>query len=144
MIEMKALSPEAHKWLEEKDPSQWSKSHFLTMVKCDMFLDNMSESFNKYIFEVRDTPILTLMETIRTKLMQKVAMKSTIVEKYLGPLCSKIQQKLDNIIDEPSWCWPKHAGRSRYQVAGGPTVQHVVDLQLHTCSYRKWDLTGIP
>ena len=66
MMEMKALSSEAHKWLEAKDPSQWSKSHFSTMVKCGMLLNNLSKSFNKYILEAMEKPILTLMETIRT------------------------------------------------------------------------------
>ena len=144
MMEMKALSFETHKWLEAKDPSQWSKSHFSTMVKCDMLLNNLSKSFNKYILEARDKPILTHIEIIRTKLMQRVAMKSTGVEKYLRPLCPKIQQKLDNIIVESSRCWPKHTGGSKYQVTSGLAIQHVVDLQLHTCSCRKWDLTGIP
>ena len=67
------------------------------MVKCDMLLNNLFESFNKYILKAMEKPILTQMETIRTKLMQRLAMKSVATEKYLGPLCPKIQQKLDNI-----------------------------------------------
>ncbi|XWS30710.1 hypothetical protein CRYUN_Cryun23aG0011300 [Craigia yunnanensis] len=144
MKKMKALSLKAHKWFKEKDPTQWSKSHFSTMVKCDMLLNNLSEPFNKYILEARDKPILTLMEIIRTKLMQRIAMKSVRANKYLGPLCPKIQQKLDNIIVDLSRCWPKLAGGIKYQVAGGPAIQYMVDFQMQTCSCRKWDLTSIP
>ena len=107
------------------------------MVKCDMLLNNLSESFNKYILEAKDKSILTFMETIKTKLMQKVAIKSAGAEKYLKPLYPKIQQKLDNIKVNLSRCWPKHVERTKYQVVGGPTIQHVVDLQLHMCSCRK-------
>ncbi|XWS24732.1 hypothetical protein CRYUN_Cryun27aG0008900 [Craigia yunnanensis] len=137
MKEMKALSTKAHKWLKEKDPTQWSKSHFSTMVKCDMLLNNLSELFNKYILEVKDKPILTLIVIIKIKLMQRVEMKSAAIEKYLGPLCLKIQQKLDNIIIDSSRCWPKHTGGPKYQVASGTAIQHVVDLQIHMCSCRK-------
>ena len=94
MNEMKALSIAAHQWFQEKDPSQWSKSHFSTFVKCDMLLNNLFESFNKFILDARDKPILTLMEIIRTKLMQKVALKSKMAEKFVGPLCPKIQKKI--------------------------------------------------
>ena len=73
------------------------------MVKCDMLLNNLSESFNKYILETRNKPILTFMEIIRTKLMQIVTLESVGAEKYLGPLCLKIQQTLDNIIVRLKW-----------------------------------------
>ncbi|KAL4333847.1 hypothetical protein GQ457_07G010930 [Hibiscus cannabinus] len=32
----------------------------------------------------------------------------------------------------------------RYEVSAGPADQHVIDLGAHTCSCRRWDLTGIP
>ena len=83
MNKMKALSIAAYQWLQEKDPSQWSKSHFSTIVKCDMFLNNLSESFNMFILDAKDKPILTLMETIRTKVMQKITLKNKVVEKIL-------------------------------------------------------------
>ncbi|KAL4273388.1 hypothetical protein GQ457_13G021560 [Hibiscus cannabinus] len=41
-------------------------------------------------------------------------------------------------------CWATRAGGERYQVQGGLGHQHVVDLVQHTCSCRRWDLSGIP
>ena len=69
-----------------------------------MLLNNLCESFNNYILEARDKPILTMMETIRTKLMQKIAMKSVAEKKYVGLLCPKIQKKLDAIILNATRC----------------------------------------
>ena len=60
MEEMKELFVNAHKWLEGKDQAQWSKSHFSTVPKCDMLLNNLCESFNNYILEAMDKPILTI------------------------------------------------------------------------------------
>ncbi|XVF46934.1 hypothetical protein PTKIN_Ptkin03bG0068200 [Pterospermum kingtungense] len=144
MKDLKEKDIEAYKWLEGKNPQHWSKSHFSIRPKCDMILNNLCESFNKYILEVRDKPILTLMETIKTKLMGRIAMKSEVAAKYPGPLCPKIQMKVDKSIDESRKCFAKHAGQSRYQVSCGPDNQHVVNLEDRTCSCKKWDLTGIP
>lgn len=144
MAEMRCLSEAAYKWMEGKDPRHWSKAHFSTLSRCDMLLNNLCECFNKYILEARGKPILTMMEIIRTKLMQRIAIKNEAAQKYTGLLCPKIQKKLDKIIDESNRCWARHAGGPKYQVSCGPADQHVVDLELKTCSCRKWDLTGIP
>lgn len=76
--------------------------------------------------------------------MQRIAMKREAAEKYTGPLCPKIQKKLDKIIEESSRCWSRHAGGRKFQVSCGPADQHTVDLEIQSCSCRKWDLTGIP
>ncbi|KAK8692058.1 hypothetical protein V6N13_075540 [Hibiscus sabdariffa] len=144
MAELKALSVPAFDWLKGKDPAQWSKSHFSPRSKCDMLLSNLSECFNKMILEARDKPILTLMEMVRTKMMQKIAMKKEETEKWTGILCPKIQQKVELAIQQCTRCWPTHVGGHKYQVSAGPLNQHTVDLEHHTCSCRKWDITGIP
>lgn len=82
MAKMRCLSEAAYKWMEGKDPRHWSKSHFSIWTKCDMLLNNLCECFNKYILEARGNPILTMMETIRTQLMQRIAIKKEAVEKY--------------------------------------------------------------
>ncbi|KAL4340610.1 hypothetical protein GQ457_08G023220 [Hibiscus cannabinus] len=122
MAELKALSVPTFDWLKGNDPAQWSKSHFSPRSKCYMLLSNFSECFKKMILEARDKPILTLMEMVRTKMMQNISMKKEEVEK----------------------CWPTHAGGHKYQVSAGPLNQHTIDLEHHTCSCRKWNITGIP
>ncbi|KAL4311321.1 hypothetical protein GQ457_01G024400 [Hibiscus cannabinus] len=145
MDQLKALYvPLAYEWIKKINPAQWSISHFSTRSKCDMFLNNLCESFNKVSLEARDKPILTMMEVIRTKLMKKVVSKREEVEKWPGPLCGKIQKKLDTINQQSFRCWATRTGGERYQVQGGLGHQHVVDLVQHTCSCRRWDLNRIP
>ena len=43
-----------------------------------------------------------MIETTRIRLMQKIAMKRKATEIYTGPLCPKIQKKVDKIIKESS------------------------------------------
>lgn len=47
METMKATDVEAYKWLAEKPPMQWSRSHYSTLNKCDLLVNNMCEGFNK-------------------------------------------------------------------------------------------------
>ncbi|KAL4387721.1 hypothetical protein GQ457_09G011300 [Hibiscus cannabinus] len=101
-------------------------------------------AIEKMIIDARDKPILTMMEIIRTKMMQRISKKAEAAQKYTGLLCPKIQKKVDALIEQAARCWPSHAGALRYEVAFGPSDQHVVDLEAGVCSCRKWDLTGIP
>ncbi|GMI78131.1 hypothetical protein HRI_001482400 [Hibiscus trionum] len=144
MSEVKSLSRDAYDWLSEKDPRNWSKAFFPTTTKCDMLLNNVCESFNKFILETRTKPIITMLEAIKTKIMQRIAKKSDEADKWIGPLCPKIQKKLETSMQMSARCWATNAGGNKYQVSYGPHSQHVVNLTEHTCSCRKWDLTGIP
>ncbi|KAK8624307.1 hypothetical protein V6N13_065654 [Hibiscus sabdariffa] len=70
MSKMRSMSDASFKWLQGKDPRQWSKSHFSTR------------------------------------------------------------------------CWPRAAGANNYEVSAGPIDQHVVNLENHSYSCRKRDLTS--
>ncbi|KAE8678951.1 hypothetical protein F3Y22_tig00111402pilonHSYRG00531 [Hibiscus syriacus] len=92
----------------------------------------------------RDKPIHTMMKLIRTKIMRRFVCRYEVAEKINRSLCPNIQKKLNIIIDQATRCWATHAGGLKYQVECGPGNQHVVDMGSHSCSCRKWDLTGIP
>ncbi|KAH1089712.1 hypothetical protein J1N35_016969 [Gossypium stocksii] len=109
-----------------------------------MLVNNLSESFNKMILEARGKPILTMMETIRTKIMLLIVKKKEEADKWEGFLCPKIKKKLDVNMKDSLRCVPLHTGGDKYQVECGPGNQHVVDLVQNSCSCRNWDLTGIP
>ncbi|GMI95444.1 hypothetical protein HRI_003213700 [Hibiscus trionum] len=144
MSNLKDLSETAWKWLAPKDPRMWSKSHFSIKCKSDMLLNNNCECFNKLILEARDKLIITLLELVRTKLMQRLAKRKELAEKWNGLLCPKIQKKLDHKTSLAHSCWPIYDGGHMYQVSCGPSNQHAVNIQAWTCSCRKWELTGIP
>ncbi|XP_039039515.1 uncharacterized protein LOC120177430 [Hibiscus syriacus] len=144
ITELKTLSNDAFEWLKHLNPQQWSKVQFSATTKSDMLLNNLCECFNKIILEARDKPILTMMGLIRTKIMRRIVCRYEATEKINGPLCPNIQKKLNIIIDQATRCWATHAGGLKYQVECGPGNQLVMDMGSHSCSCRKWDLTGIP
>lgn len=58
------LSEPAHLWCTQKDPKQWCRSHFNEAFKCDVWLNNLNEAFNKAILLARDKPVLTMLDRI--------------------------------------------------------------------------------
>ncbi|PPS19530.1 hypothetical protein GOBAR_AA01061 [Gossypium barbadense] len=122
VAELKNTNRHAYDWLKEKNLRHWLRSHFSIRSQSDM-VNNLSECFNKVILEARGKPILTMMETIRTKIMLLIVKKKEEAEKIKGILCLKIKKKLDVNIRDSLRCG---AGR-----------QHVVDLVENSYSYRR-------
>ncbi|KAG8488109.1 hypothetical protein CXB51_018508 [Gossypium anomalum] len=144
MDERRKTNHHAYDWLKKKIPAHRSRSHFSIRSHSDILVNNLSESFNKMILEARGKPILTMIETVRTKIMLLIVKKKEEADKWKGTLCPKIMKKLDVNIKDSLRFVPSHAGEDKYQVECGPGSQHVVDLVQNSCSCRNWDLTGIP
>ena len=81
MKETEKENIEAYHWLHNLDPATWTKSKFLLRVKCDMLTSNPCESWNKYIMEAREKPILTMLEMIRRIVIRRIQVKKEIMDK---------------------------------------------------------------
>ncbi|KAG5602178.1 hypothetical protein H5410_033548 [Solanum commersonii] len=67
---MEALDQEdkaAREWFSnpERPFQSWTRALFRTNTKCDMLLNNLYESFNRYILDARDKTIITMLEMIK-------------------------------------------------------------------------------
>ena len=49
------------------------------------------------IVKAKDKPILSMLEWIRVRLMSRLYIKKTDIEKYGGNLCPSIQKKLEQL-----------------------------------------------
>ena len=66
--------------------------------------------------------------------------------KWVGTLCPKIRQKLRKNIDWAATCTTTPApveGMGVFQVMSNQK-QYIVELQMKSCTCRRWQLTGIP
>lgn len=151
MEDMMAASENAWKWCNDRPAIHWSRSHFQEQFKCDILLNNHSESFNSSILLARKKPILGLLEDIRTSIMLRLANRRNSSAKWrcgVGPRVEKLLKK------NTDWSHEYKALESRtmrFEIHGrgvacesGVISQHVVHLDKRSCSCRRWDLCGIP
>lgn len=106
----------AHEWLLQKNPTEWSKSHFRTNAKCDMLLNNLCESFNSAILPARDKPIITLLEKIRFWMMCRFETKRHGVQKWLEPVGPRILALMETYKNTARYCQSTLAGNAKFQV----------------------------
>ncbi|KAI8566916.1 hypothetical protein RHMOL_Rhmol02G0079600 [Rhododendron molle] len=143
MQQIKAINKEAFEWLMKVPANLWSRSMFSTRPKSDMLANNISESFNQYIKGARDKPIITMMEMIRRQLMSRLEEKRSWITTCNGVICPKIQSNLEKLKEEARLWEATYAGNGIYEVRDG-MMTYVSNLTRHSCSCRKWDVTGIP
>ncbi|KAL0298744.1 UNVERIFIED_CONTAM: hypothetical protein Sradi_6534200 [Sesamum radiatum] len=145
MQEMALLSQQAYDWFSDKPPTQWSRAYFNTFPKCDMLLNNICETFNYCILDARERPVLTMLEWIREFLMTRLQEnRDRALKKWKGKICPKIKKIVEKNMDKASDCIPIKSDDNNYEIACYDGSRYTVNLQNHTCSCRKWDLSGIP
>ncbi|XP_028117573.1 uncharacterized protein LOC114315185 [Camellia sinensis] len=92
-------------WLKETGPTLWARSNFSPKSKRDILVNNLSESFNSYILEARELPIISMFEWIRRKLTQRIQVKKARMAKYSGEIYPNIHDKLEKLKVESKNCF---------------------------------------
>ncbi|GMY31961.1 hypothetical protein FCV25MIE_27203 [Fagus crenata] len=116
MAELKKLLPPAYEYLSKIPVATWSRSKFTKKPKCDLIVNNFSECFNSYILDVRDKPILTMLDTIRMKLMRSFQVNRASIAKMSEKLCPKIQVKVDKAGVKANECLLMYSREGKYEV----------------------------
>ena len=143
MEELKKENANAWDWLNKIPHKHWARHAFDTRCKTDLVVNNLSEAFNNYIIGSRDKPIVTMLEMIRTKLMEKCNDKREGVAAAKWEITPHYIEKLELEKTNSSYCRPVCAGRGIWQVSCGEYT-YAVHLENRTCGCFKWDVTGIP
>ena len=131
------------KALMNTDPVHWSRAWFRLGSNCDSVDNNICESFNKWIIEARFFPIITMLETIRRKVMVRIQQMRAKSETWTGPICPNILKKLNALIKLSGVCHAICNGEDKFEVKHWNN-RFTVDLQKRECSCRYWQLAGLP
>ncbi|GMY34089.1 hypothetical protein FCV25MIE_29331 [Fagus crenata] len=142
MAELKKLSPPAYDYLSKISIVTWSRSKFSINPKSDLIVNNLLECFNSYILDARDKPILTMLDTIRRKLMRRFQVNRASIAKMSGKLCPKIQVKVDKAGVKASECLFLYSEEGKYEV-DYRQQNFEVNLRDKTYGCKKWDISGI-
>ncbi|GKC93871.1 hypothetical protein Tco_1159313, partial [Tanacetum coccineum] len=98
MLELKAMNPKAHKWLNKIPPEHWV--------------------FNSKIVGGRDKPVITLLEYIKEYCMKRIVNVQSVIKKYTGPLTPTVTRIMKSIKKEAHLMKVQWNGANKYQVSG--------------------------
>ncbi|KAJ9545468.1 hypothetical protein OSB04_025175 [Centaurea solstitialis] len=130
-------------YLNENHNKIWSRSKFGMTSKCDYITNNISETFNSWIGELRYQPVLDLLDAIREKIMKRFDKKRRVVKNWNGSLVPIARNYLNSI--------SKNLGE--YEVCRSSNTQAEVkckgrrwevSLDERKCSCRVWQVKGLP
>lgn len=145
MQQIKDIDSKAYDWLMAIPTKAWCKHAFSFYPRCDVLMNNLSEAFNSTILLARDKPILTMLEWIRTYLMNRFAAMNEKLSKYQGDVMPKPRKRLDKEIERSGNWLASWAGDKEYEVTHTMlNDKYKVDLRQRSCSCNFWELVGIP
>src|SRR4051812_19883956 len=98
-----------------------------------MLCNNISESFNSMILNASGKPIVTMLEEIRTMVMERMDKRMTAMAKDNGTVCPKVKSMLDSNLSRSAGYTHKWNGKHGFQVQAS-SRQVVVDILKGECS----------
>jgi hypothetical protein len=88
-------------------------------------------------------PVMTMLVTIGRYLMTRIQKNRDVMLKYQGPICPRIQEKLQKCKEESKGCTPKWGGGNMYEMTSDGK-KYIVNIVKKSCTCSKWDLIGMP
>ncbi|KAG5610990.1 hypothetical protein H5410_022271 [Solanum commersonii] len=121
----------------------WCKAFFSTSSKCDIVENNMSETFNSWIVSPRHKSIITMLEEIRHKIMNRHVDMRRFANTWITNVSPMARLVLEENKDISKRCKVLWNGDSGFEISEGNT-RFIVDQVRRTCTCRSWQLRGIP
>lgn len=142
---IKGMDVEAFNYLDKINPKLWSRHAFSTHSCSDILTNNVAESFNVWILEAKDEPILTMTELIRWQLMNRFDQKRTKAQKSTNlQIGLRIMKKLKRNKMLSSDYMSGWRNNLSFEVDHMQEPRKVVNLDTKSCRCGRWQLNGIP
>ena len=87
-------SPAVLVWLQAHHYKLWMRSAFNPAIKCDYITNNLAESFNNWIKDWKDLPVVELVDKIREMLMVLWRKRRQIGQKLNGRILPTVIRQL--------------------------------------------------
>jgi hypothetical protein len=132
-------------WLQTHHSLLWYRSGFNTAIKCDHINNNLAESFNNKIKDLKDLPVHDMVDQIRIMIMRLWELRRRIGDVLQGDKLPSVVQQVVNrsrnllhLSVEKSSLWGAEVRDTK------TGRRHVVDTELHECTCLEWQHTGKP
>uniref|UniRef100_A0A3Q7IDP0 SWIM-type domain-containing protein n=2 Tax=Solanum lycopersicum TaxID=4081 RepID=A0A3Q7IDP0_SOLLC len=140
---MGELNKKAAKALVRYLPEKWCRAYFDAKCKNFMIDNNFTESFNSWIVEARQNPIIKMLEEIRVKVMNMLRKHEAEVKSWKNVFSLRAMHLFDDYKVIAQRCKVEFNGGCGYEVTEG-VDKHTINIDLKRWSCRVWDLSGIP
>ncbi|KAI9181428.1 hypothetical protein LWI28_014922 [Acer negundo] len=121
----------------------WALHAFDYHVKSEHTTNNLSECFNGWVDKYRAQPTLSLMVSIRRKVMRRMNKRLEDAKNWSSVLSPLVNKKLIERQDEAQFVEVLCASDNEYEVRGGITF-YIVNLKTQSYDCCLWELSGIP
>lgn len=101
---MKLLNPAAVEAFIHLNPKAFCRCYIQTTVVCDLIVNNMVETFNRYIIAARAKHTISMLEDIRVAHMQRLHHKKQLMSAYESSICPGIQARLEKEKEKANTC----------------------------------------
>ena len=143
---MKQINPRTVPWLyANANPIHWAELYF-SGRRYGHLTSNIAESLNAKLLPAREMPILALLESIRSTLMDWFSEKRQLEANTSGLVVRKVATIIQDAKNLQARRYRfKHCIGMQYEVKSNKTLQdYLVDIAEWTCSCRQWQAMGIP
>ncbi|XP_074299337.1 uncharacterized protein LOC141630410 [Silene latifolia] len=146
MNELRQQSSKAHLEMCSRDVKRFCKCFYKTWACTCVTCNNMAETFNSWILEAREKPILTMLEEIRQKVMSKMVDKKVQATRCNGIVSPRVQAIINDHLQATRNWKAIEASENVYEVQHiqNSTLTYAVRLDESSCTCRYWDINGIP
>ncbi|KAH0730497.1 hypothetical protein KY289_001685 [Solanum tuberosum] len=121
----------------------WCRALFSERSKCDVVKNNMCETFNSWIVGPRHKSVISMLEDIRHKMMDRHGDMIKFADTWISdisPMARLILEENKEIGRTLRVNWNHDIG---FEIQEGE-YRHIIDMTRKTCSCRLWQLRGIP
>jgi ribosomal protein L44E len=138
--------PDVGPYLNQYHNLLWMRSSFNTEIKCDYIHNNLAESFNAWIKEIKDLPVDELADTYRQQVMRLFQLRRTIGSLLQGKILPAVIQQIHNQTRGLGHLKVEKSSATKAEVRdiAHDNIRHVVNIATHECTCLRWQHTGKP
>ncbi|XP_074299311.1 uncharacterized protein LOC141630379 [Silene latifolia] len=144
MEQLRQQSERAYTEMCAWDVTKFCRCFYKTWACTDVTCNNMAKTFNSWIIEVREKPILSMLVEIRRQVMSRMVEKRAEAAKC-NKITSIIQAKLNDFRQGMKKWVPIEATTNVYEVqhTHNSALSYTVTLDQKVCACKYWDLNGV-
>uniref|UniRef100_A0A0A9DSX2 SWIM-type domain-containing protein n=1 Tax=Arundo donax TaxID=35708 RepID=A0A0A9DSX2_ARUDO len=141
MAEIFTAAPDVWPWIRDHHSLKWMRCAFNPDIKCNHITNNLAEVFNNWAKDIKDLPVVDLVDKLREMIMVLWRKRRRIGERLHGKILPAIMVQLKartrrlgylRVVSSANWSAEVHDNG----------IRHIVKLRIKECTCLAWQHTG--